>query len=37
VEVMRICGFASVAAVADGFDVGASPWPAPALAGSAAA
>jgi ureidoacrylate peracid hydrolase len=28
VEVMGSCGFASVAAVADGFDVGASPWPA---------
>jgi ureidoacrylate peracid hydrolase len=36
VEVMGSCGFASVAAVADGFDVGASPWPALALAGSAA-
>jgi ureidoacrylate peracid hydrolase len=36
VEVMGSCGFASVATVADGFDVGASPWPALALAGSAA-
>jgi ureidoacrylate peracid hydrolase len=36
VEVMGSCGFASVAAVADGFDVGASPWPALALTGSAA-
>jgi ureidoacrylate peracid hydrolase len=37
VEVMGSCGFASVAAIGDGFDAGASPWPAPALAGSAAA
>ena len=36
VEVMGSCGFASVATVADGFDVGASPWPGLALAGSAA-
>jgi ureidoacrylate peracid hydrolase len=36
VEVMGSCGFASVATVAGGFDVGASPWPALALAGSAA-
>ena len=35
VEVMGSCGFAAVAAIGDGFDVGASPWPAPALAGSA--
>ncbi len=36
VEVMGSCGFASVVTVADGFDVGASPWPALALAGLAA-
>jgi ureidoacrylate peracid hydrolase len=37
VEVMGSCGFASIAAVGDGFDVGASPWPPPAPALAAAA
>ena len=32
VEVMESCGFASVAVIGDGFDVGTSPWPAPAAA-----
>ena len=35
VEVMGSCGFAAVAAIGDGFDVGASPWPARVLAESA--
>ncbi|MDX6419356.1 MAG: ureidoacrylate peracid hydrolase [Trebonia sp.] len=34
VEVMGSCGFAAAAEIGDGFDVGGSPWPAPALAGS---
>ena len=35
VEVMGSCGFAAVATIGDGFDVGDPRWPVPALAGSA--